>query len=152
MSFESVYPIYRTARDSFQKSAQSLTEEDFTLKLSSNTSSIGFMVRHNAEVEYMFAEWFFNKSKPEDVTFITNGPEKDGDSFGTLEENLAFSQAADQFLTEAMRELPVEAWDEPVKSPMGLSTPRQAVGRVLYHCGLHAGQISLIRKVAKASL
>ncbi|UVI30696.1 DinB family protein [Paenibacillus spongiae] len=146
MSFEAVYPVWRTVRDRFQKSMQGLKEEELNLKLSQDTSSIGFMLRHNAEVEYMFADWFFNSSTPADIAFITSGPSKGDSTFTGLQEMLAFSEASDAYLSEAMRRLPDEAWDQPVSSPIGTSTPREALGRVLYHTGLHAGQIALIRK------
>ncbi|WP_409340889.1 DinB family protein [Paenibacillus sp. MBLB4367] len=151
MSFEAVYPIWRTVRDRFQKSMQGLKEEELNLRLSDDTSSIGHMLRHNAEVEYMFADWFFGSAVPEGVTFLTSGPPKGDITFSGLEEMLAFSEASDRHLSEAMRALPEDAWDRPVSSPIGSSTPREAFGRTLYHTGLHAGQISLIRKCAQPS-
>jgi DinB superfamily len=149
MTFDSVYPIWRTVRDRFQKSVQSLKEEELLFKLSPDTSSIGYTIRHGAEVEYMFAEWFFKKSTPESITFIASGPSTDDSLYANLQEQLAFLEASDRHLSEAMRELPEVAWDEVVNSPIGPSTPREALGRVLYHTGLHAGQIALIRKCAK---
>ncbi|WP_152393544.1 DinB family protein [Paenibacillus guangzhouensis] len=148
MSYESVRPVWRAVRDRFQKSMSALKSEELSLKLSDDTSSIGFMVRHNAEVEYMFAEWFFQRKAPEGLIYQTNGPSTDDSAFTDLSELIAFSEASDQYLSQAMESLPDEAWDQPVTSPMGLSTPREALGRVLYHAGLHAGQIALIRKVA----
>jgi len=148
MSYESVRPVWRAVRDRFQKSMSALKPEELPLKLSNDTSSIGFMVRHNAEVEYMFAAWFFQKSAPEGLIYQTNGPSSNDTAFSDLTSLIAFSEASDQYLSQAMEELPAEAWDQPVTSPMGVCTPREALGRVLYHAGLHAGQISLIRKVA----
>ncbi|WP_442600791.1 DinB family protein [Paenibacillus sp. KN14-4R] len=148
MSFEAVYPVWRTVRDRFQKSMQSIKEEELQLRLSPETLSIGYILRHNAEVEYMFAEWFFNKKAPEDVTYLTTEPDKGGHAYGNVQELLTFLEAADLYLSSAMKELPEAAWDEPVSSPIGSSTPREALGRVLYHAGLHGGQVSLIRKCA----
>jgi len=148
MSYESVRPVWRAVRDRFQKSMSALKPEELPLKLSDDTSSIGFMVRHNAEVEYMFAEWFFQKPAPEGLIYQTNGSSSDAYAFTHLSSLVAFSEASDHYLTQAMEQLPAEAWDQPVTSPMGECTPREALGRVLYHAGLHAGQISLIRKVA----
>ncbi|TCZ80902.1 DinB family protein [Paenibacillus albiflavus] len=150
MSYEAVYPVWRAVRDRFQKTMQGLKEEELMYKLSAETSSIGFTLRHGAEVEYMFAEWFFNKPKPESVSFIASGPSTDDGIYANLPEQLAFIEASDRHLSEAMRELPEDAWDQVVNSPMGPSTPREALGRVLYHTGLHAGQIALIRKCVKS--
>ncbi|MCR8644513.1 DinB family protein [Paenibacillus sp. N1-5-1-14] len=148
MSFESVNPIWRTVRDRFTKSMLTLTEEELSLRIATGTSSVGFILRHNAEVEYMFAEWFFNKKAPEGLTYVTNGPDKGEAVYGDVAELLAFLEASDQHLSAAMQELPENAWDEPVSSPIGSSTPREAIGRVLYHAGLHGGQVGLIRKHA----
>ncbi|RAV22794.1 DinB family protein [Paenibacillus contaminans] len=150
MSFEAVYPVWRTVRDRFQKSMQNIKTEELNLKLSADTSSIGHMLRHNAEVEYMFADWFFKCAVPEGITFVTSGPGSGDVVFSDLQKLLEFSEASDRHLSAAMRALPEEAWDQPVASPLGTSTPREALGRALYHTGLHAGQISLIRKCAQS--
>lgn len=149
MSFEAVNPIWRTVRDRFQKTVQGVKEEELSMHFAGDHTTIAYLIRHNAEVEYMFAEWFFKREVPASVTFITNGPPKSGESYGSFEELLAFSEAADQHLTAALRELPEGAWDEVVSSPMGNSTPREAVGRALYHTGIHSGQIAYIRKHAR---
>ncbi|WP_136607804.1 DinB family protein [Paenibacillus dokdonensis] len=146
MSFEAVHPVWRAVRDRFQKLALGLREEELPLKLSGQGSSIGFMLRHNAEVEYMFAEWFFRAAQPGDVLYLTSGGAEDHQEYADHKGLLRFLEASDNHLTMAMRSLPEDAWDIPVSSPMGMSTPREALGRVMYHNGLHAGQISQIRK------
>ncbi|PAE36565.1 DinB family protein [Bacillus sp. 7884-1] len=148
MSYDSVNPIWRTTRNRFHKMVQGLKEEELLLQLSSDTSSIGNKLRHNAEVEYMFAEWFFGHKKPEDVTYFTVGPARDTKQFSNLAELLELLENSDKHLSQAMRILPEDAWDISVESPIGPSTPREAIGRLIYHNGLHAGQISLICKLA----
>ncbi|OPA76213.1 hypothetical protein BVG16_18580 [Paenibacillus selenitireducens] len=150
MSFEAVLPVWRAVRDRFRKTMEGLQEEELTLRLSPDTSTIGFMLRHNAEVEYMFADWFFKKEAPASVTYLTAGRAKDEGQFHQLADLLRLLEASDLHVTEAMRSLPEEAWDQPVETMIGTSTPREALGRLLYHAGLHAGQISLIRKCAPA--
>lgn len=152
MSFEAVYPVWRTVRDRFRKTAHGLKEEELDLRLSPDTSTIGYMLRHNADVEYRFAEWFFGRKTPSDIVFAGEGTDGGSGSPESLEELLAFLDASDAHLSEAMRELPEEEWDRSVASPIGASTPREALGRVLYHAGLHAGQIALIRKCAPAAV
>jgi uncharacterized damage-inducible protein DinB len=148
MSYDSVNPIWRTTRNRFCKMAQELKEEELLLQLLSDRTSIGHMLRHNAEVEYMFAEWFFGHKKPEEVTYFTDGQAKDTKQFANLAELLEILENSDKHLSQAMRVLPEDAWDISVESPIGPSTPREAIGRLIYHSGLHAGQISLIRKLA----
>ncbi|WP_308637224.1 DinB family protein [Paenibacillus silvisoli] len=149
MSYEAVGPIWRVVRDRFQKTVATLKEEDLALSMTAESSSIAHMIRHNAEVEYMFGEWFFGASVPEDVTYIASGQSSPGHERALqLEQLIAFSAAAEAFLTDAMKQLSDEAWDTVVESKIGPSTPREALGRAIYHTGLHAGQIALIRKHA----
>ncbi|MVP00688.1 DinB family protein [Paenibacillus lutrae] len=150
MNYEVIHPVWRTVRDRYQKMIQGLPEGDLGLRLSPDASSIGHMIRHNAEVEYMFASWFFGSPVPEGVEYVASGKGgADNEAVLMLEKLIAFSAASDAHLTNAMRELPEDAWDIAVDSPIGSSTPREALGRTLYHTGLHAGQISLIRKHAQ---
>ncbi|MDR6554444.1 DinB family protein [Paenibacillus qinlingensis] len=67
-------------------------------------------------------------------------------SYTNLQELVDDLTVSNNHLIEAMRALPEEAWTVPVDSPMGPSTPLEAVGRLMYHTGIHAGQISLIQK------
>ena len=147
MSYKAIQPIWRVVRDRFQKTIQGLQEEELSLSMSPDSSSIGHMIRHNAEVEYMFAELFFGASKPEGINYIASG--KGGsqeEAAFQLEELIAFSTASDAYLTTAMQQIAAEAWDAIIASPIGPSTPREALGRAIYHTGLHAGQIAIIRK------
>ncbi|MFU1793731.1 DinB family protein [Paenibacillus azoreducens] len=147
MSFETMLPVWRAVRDRFQKLAAGLREEELLLTAPGQGPTIGWMLRHNAEVEYMFAEWFFQAEKPKGIEYITGGGPVDHPDYADLKGLLHFLEESDRHFTMAMRLLPDDAWDTPVASQMGMSTPREAMGRVLYHNGLHAGQISLIRKL-----
>jgi hypothetical protein len=147
MTFERILPVWQAVSQRFHKMVRELPEEDLTL--SAGPLSIGYMLRHNAEVEYMFAEWFFAKKMPDDLEILTNrGAAAAQITFTNLTELVTLLEASNHHLTEAMRTLPEEAWDQEVHTPIGSSTPLEAVGRLLYHSGIHAGQISLIRKHA----
>lgn len=148
--FEAVQPIWSAVRDRFQKMIEGLQESDMDLKLSEQFPTIAHLIRHNAEVEYMFAAWFFKRKTPADVTFLTAGPPKDApQDLGQLAALISFSASANEHLIAGMKELPLEDWDKPVVTPIGTSTPREALGRALYHTGIHSGQISYIRKLAE---
>ncbi|MEC0268603.1 DinB family protein [Paenibacillus anseongense] len=145
MSFATVLPIWNAIQDRFHASMRKLPEADLTLELGS--ASIGYMLRHNAEVEYMFANWFFGKSFPEGLKLQTSGgPSASKAVFTNKEELIDLLAASNAYLIEAMRELPEEKWHIPVETAIGTSTPLEAVGRLMYHTGIHAGQISLIQK------
>ncbi|WP_422657707.1 DinB family protein [Paenibacillus sp. EC2-1] len=146
-TLDTVSQIWNSIQERFHKTAESLPEQDLPLKI--GNASIGYMLRHNAEVEYMFADWFFSRPIPEGFVIQTARGAAGADmEFTNLEELIATLKASNEHILSAMRELPKEKWNEPVKSPMGVSTPLEAVGRLMYHTGIHAGQISLIQKNA----
>lgn len=139
MTLTSVLPIWQAVQERFHKTVKALPEEDLNLKLGNST--IGGLIIHNAEVEFMFAEWFFGRVKPQ----------KDDAAYTTLNELVDLLTASNDNLLAAMRELLEEAWHVSVESTFGTSTPLEAVGRLMYHTGIHAGQISLIQKNAVRS-
>ena len=140
MTYSNVSPIWTALRDRFQKTAQEIPVQDIDLQL--GTSSVRSLLHHTAEVEYMFAEWFFDKKIPVEI----GRAEEAGHA--QLIERLSSSN---ENLIEAMKALPEDKWQVVVASPMGPSTPLEAVGRLMYHTGMHAGQISLIRKNGESS-
>lgn len=149
MTFSTVMPIWQSIRERFLKSIKALPEQDLSLMI--GTASVGTVIRHNAEVEYMFADWYFGKKIPEEITIsMSKGIAEHGTASMTVGELLDFLTASNDHLIEAMRELPEDAWHQQRESPVGSSTPLEAVGRLMYHTGIHAGQISLIRKLQAA--
>lgn len=133
MSYSTVVPIWNALRQRFTKMANGLSEQE--LDLHHGQSSIRSLLQHTAEVEYMFAEWFFEKQKPAQLPPST-----------TLHELRALLESSNKHLQEAMEEVTEEQWQTTVESPMGPSTPLEAIGRLMYHAGIHSGQIALIRK------
>ncbi|MCK9912864.1 DinB family protein, partial [Microbacteriaceae bacterium K1510] len=55
------------------------------------------------------------------------------------------------YLLASLEALPEEKWDVPVEAPIGTLSPREALGRLIFHTGYHAGQIGLIRKYGGVS-
>ncbi|MGX2961259.1 DinB family protein [Peribacillus sp. JNUCC 23] len=139
MTYTTVLPIWNATRGRFQETVEGLPEQD--LKLQLGKSTIASLIHHTAEVEYMFAEWFFCKSKSEEIA---------KPCFTNLAELVDLLSASNEYLLEAMIELPDEDWHKSMESPIGASTPLEAVGRLMYHTGIHAGQISLIQKNGQA--
>jgi uncharacterized damage-inducible protein DinB len=134
MTYSTVLPIWNAIRQRFNDKAKALPEQDLMLQL--GTLTIGSLIHHTAEAEYMFAEWFFGKSIPEEG--IAKPP------FTNLVELVELLEASNDHLVEAMKALPEEQWHISVDSRMGPSTPLEAIGRLMYHTGIHAGQISFI--------
>ncbi|WP_235561150.1 DinB family protein [Bacillus sp. FJAT-28004] len=147
MTITTVLPVWRAIQERFHKTVKALPEQDLSLKL--EAYSIGYMLRHNAEVEYMFADWFFGRSMPEGLEITTSrGAAGSKATYHNLQELIELLESSNDHLIKAMTELPEEKWHQTVECPIGASTPLEAVGRLMYHTGIHAGQISLIQKIA----
>lgn len=140
--------LWNTVGTRFRSTVSKLAPEEMNLKIGS--ASIGYMARHNAEVEYMFADWYFGKGIPEEIEMLTSkGPAQDDTDYSDVGALVQFLEASNLHMIAAMEALSEEAWHQPVSSPMGPSTtPVESIGRLIYHTGLHAGQISLIQKNA----
>lgn len=133
MSYDTVLPIWNALREQFQKKISELSEEDIHMKLGETT--IGSLLTHTAEVEYMFSEWFFDHSKPGTVTSPKN-----------KQDYLQLLQDSNAHFCKAMENLPIDSWKTVKRSSFGDSTPLEAVGRLMNHTGMHSGQITFIKK------
>lgn len=133
MSYETVVPVWNALRERFIKMAEGLKEDQLDLGI--GVSTIRGLLYHTAEVEYMFADWYLGKSMKDELPKAT-----------TLPELLDLLQASNENLKQALQDLTEEQWHIPVESKMGASTPLEVVGRLMYHAGIHAGQIALMKK------
>jgi uncharacterized damage-inducible protein DinB len=144
-------PSLQMARKRYLDAIVNLEARELSWRFAPESNSIGFLVRHIAEVEYRFCSMFFGQPIPQEVTIATIGPVKDEGQFTDLHSLLAFQEASYGYLLQSLRALPEEKWDVPVEAPIGVMTPREALGRLIYHTGYHAGQIGLIRKYGGGS-
>ena len=150
MSMETVLPIWQSIQQRFYKMIKAIPEQDLTLNL--NSISIVSLVRHTAEAEFIFMEWFFGAKTPNEMKErMSRKPQSAEGTAESLEELLELLSASNEHVIASMRSLSDEAWHIPVDSPMGTSTPLEAIGRLMYHTGIHSGQISLIQKTVKST-
>lgn len=147
MNTATVIAMWQALQDRFHKLVKELPEE--ALQLAIGPASIGYMVRHSAEVEYVYAEWVFGKQKPEHLEYYTlRGPANTTVEFNSLPELVELLAASNAVIIEAMQNLPEDEWTKEVKTPRGTFTPLDAISQLMYHTGIHAGQISLMQKHA----
>lgn len=133
MSYYTVLPIWNALRERFQKTVEKLPKENINMQLGETT--VGDLLYHTAEVEYMFSEWFFDKP-------MTDKPDKPTELKGYIQ---LLKESNEHFL-QAMKDLPESSWDQIKQSAFGNSSPLEAVGRLMNHAGIHAGQITYIQK------
>lgn len=92
MTYEVVLPIWDALRTRFLEKAKGLTDEDLKLKLGETT--IGSLLYHIGEVEFYFADWFFEKKSDE-----IKKP-----SLTSIDELVTYLEESSQFFKEAMSE------------------------------------------------
>jgi len=147
LAYSALFPVLQKARDRYLEILQGLEAEQLAWRLAPESNSIGFLIRHNAEVEYRFCLMFFQRPLPPGVALETIGPDvRDNGRYTDLAALLSFKDESYTYLLQAIKALPADQWDLPAAAPIGEMTPRQALGRLIYHTGYHGGQIGLIRK------
>ena len=137
MMFSNVLSMWQMTRGRFTEKVKTIDENELSLKLA-DTLSIGKIIYHTAEVEFMFSHWFFNRKSKEVFPVDIH---KDKDAL------MQFLAVANDHFIHSMELLDESKWTKEVTSRMGKSTPLEAVARLIYHTGIHAGQITTIQKL-----
>ena len=122
-----------------------ITENDLSKRLNPESNSIGFLLKHIAEVEQLFAKNVFGLEIK--VTANTIGKTKDSGRYINLSELLESLSAAEKVLTMALQSQKEEDWESNVTTAeFGTITKAEALARIISHTAYHSGQIALILK------
>jgi len=139
----------RTGRRVLDNYVDKVTDENIGFRIHPEANSIGFLMRHIAEVEHGLSNLIFN-GPALDFERITVGPgiTDNGEHTDTahLKNMLSTSLAA---LENAFTALTPEEWEETVERRMGTFSRRDYVTWLAAHTGYHAGQIVLAQKYGK---
>lgn len=136
--------LWKEGRTRFSKLLDIIQETDLTKHLGNSPNSAGFLIRHIAEVELLFAKNVFGLLDVRIVakTLIAG---KDTDEWTNLEELLSFEQYAFETLGNAISEQ--DNWNEIIETKeFGKKTKAEALGRITTHTAYHAGQLAIILK------
>lgn len=122
----------------------SIEESDLTKRLHPDAASIGWLLRHIAEVELLFAKNVFERElnvKAQTIGSIA----KDRAQFNELKPLLDLIEKAGEELGLAISD--IDDWEEKVSTAeFGTVTKAEALGRITTHTAYHAGQIGLALK------
>ena len=145
MDSQTILAMWAAVQDRFSHMVKALDDEQ--LQLAIGPATIGYMIRHSAEVEYVYAQWVFGKPKPEGIEYMTlRGPGQYNGELDQLQPLIALLQHSNETISRAIHDLPAEQWNEEVHTPRGTFTRLDAIAQLIYHTGIHAGQIALIQK------
>ncbi|TNF40122.1 MAG: DinB family protein [Cytophagales bacterium] len=143
----SLIALWKEGRTRFSKLLDATQESDLSKHLGESPNSAGFLIRHIAEVELLFAKNVFGLAEVKIVakTLIAG---KDTGEWTNLAELKEISTYAAEMLEKAISVQ--ENWDEVIETKeFGRKTKAEALGRITTHTAYHAGQLALILKYGK---
>ena len=143
---ENMYALWHEARTRFTGQLVSVSEADLLKQLPPASNRAGFLIRHIAEVEMLFAKNVFG-SEGVKVHAKTVIAKQDTGEWDNLQELFAFQAEAEAILGAAIRSVPDSGWGDEVHTrEFGTKTKAEALGRIISHTAYHAGQLALILK------
>ncbi|AMQ55452.1 DinB family protein [Algoriphagus sanaruensis] len=136
--------LWKEGRTRFEKLLPQILEKDLSKRLGSSPNSAGFLIRHVAEVELLFAKNVFGLSEVK-VSAKTLIAGKDTGEWTDLEELVQLCSLSKELLERAIAGQ--TNWEEVVVTKeFGSKTRAEALGRITTHTAYHAGQLALILK------
>ena len=134
------------ARTRFSNLLPSLMEDELPKKLLNTKNSAGFLIRHIADVELLFAKNVFGSTEIK-VQAKTVIAQHDTGEWTNLHELLEYQQYAFDNLKAIIEKQTDEDWQQAITTKeFGTKTKAEALGRIISHSAYHAGQLSLALK------
>ena len=141
--------LWEEGRTRFSQLLELLKEEDLKKTLAPAPNSVGFLIRHIADVELLFAKNVFNATDVE-VHAKTVIAKRDTGEWTNLLELLSYQQVSYNTLKKALKEQMEDDWEKTITTKeFGTKTKAEALGRIVTHTTWHAGQIGIILKYGK---
>jgi len=139
--------LWEMGRTRLTRQLDSIDEADLLKRVHPDAASAGWLLRHIAEVELLFAKNVFGKEL--NLKAQTIGPMgKDRGRFNELKPLLELIEEAGKHLGEAIEN--IDDWQEEVTTAeFGTVTKSEALGRISTHTAYHAGQLALTVKYGK---
>lgn len=147
MSTQTYFNMWKMGRTRLTNQLNNISKKDLLKRVHSDSNSVGWLMRHIAEVELLFAKNVFERElnvKAQTIGSIA----KDRGQFNEPEPLLELIERAGVELGAAIQE--IEDWDgEVTTAEFGTVTRAEALGRIITHTAYHAGQVALAKKYGK---
>lgn len=140
--------LWKISRMRFENLKKNITEEQLGFRVHPESNSVGFLLRHIAEVELMLGKSVFGF----DVSFVPQTFGKkytDNELFSNLNELLDFLTLSYEKVLNEISKISDEDCDKIVKTPVGEFPLSDAISMLTTHSNYHIGQIGLIMKYGK---
>ncbi len=141
--------LWREARSRFSNQLKGLKSEDLSKILGDSPNSVGFLIRHIADVELLFSKNVFGQSEVK-VSAKTVIDKYDTGEWNDLEALLDYQQYAFECLEKAILSQTDADWETTITTKeFGTRTKAEALGRIISHTAYHAGQLAIVLKYGK---
>jgi uncharacterized damage-inducible protein DinB len=134
------------ARTRFSNLLKDIKEEDLSRKLINTKNSAGFLIRHVADVELLFAKNVFGAQdlKVQAKTVIA---QHDTGEWTNLKDLLSYQQESFEQLKKIIEGQTDDDWTQTITTKeFGTKTKAEALGRIISHSAYHGGQLALTLK------
>ena len=146
---ETLYQLWLEARTRFSNQFQHISSSDLKKKSGNSPNSLGFLIRHIADVELLFAKNVFGLPGVK-VSAKTVIDKRDTGEWTDLDGLLNYQNYAFETLATAIKEQ--RSWDETITTKeFGTKTKAEALGRIVSHTAYHAGQMGIILKYGQTN-
>jgi len=146
MDTNTLLNLWLEARTRFSNQLANLTESDLSKKLGDSPNSAGFLLRHLADVELLFAKNVFGLPEVK-VHAKTVSTRHDTGEWTNLPELLDYQQYAFDCLQKAILAQGDGDWQTEITTQeFGTKTKAEALGRIVSHTAYHAGQLAIVLK------
>jgi uncharacterized damage-inducible protein DinB len=138
--------LWEEARTRLEDKLKDVTTEDLKKKLVPSPNSLGFLLRHIAEVELLFAKNVFG-AKDTKIIAKTIIAQRDTGEWKELSELYNILDRSRETLRSIILNQTDKDWNMEINTTeFGTKTKVQALGRIISHTAYHAGQIGIINK------
>ncbi len=136
--------LWKEGRTRFTNQLANIKPQDLSKKLGDSPNSAGFLIRHIAEVELLFAKNVFGKMDVKvDAQTLKAG--KDTGEWTDLDALLSIERYAAEQLEEVIK--CQTDWEKVIETKeFGKKTLAEAFGRITTHTAYHAGQLAIVVK------
>jgi uncharacterized damage-inducible protein DinB len=146
MKTQNFHKLWAEARTRFSNQLKNVNASDLTKKLGSSPNSAGFLIRHIADVELLFAKNVFKQNEVH-VSAKTVIAQHDTGEWTNLEDLLTYQNYAFDCLEKAILAQTDEDWQTDITTKeFGTKTKAEALGRIVSHTAYHAGQLAIVLK------
>jgi uncharacterized damage-inducible protein DinB len=147
---ETIAKSYTEARTRLTILMATMNDSDLKKKITPCPNSIGFLLRHLADVELLFSKNVFKQIELS-VKAKTVIAKKDTGEWTNLKELFDYLNLSFNTIVEIINKQSENSWNELITTnEFGTKTKAEAFGRIVSHTAYHTGQIALILKYGKS--